>query len=233
MVRASRARAHGRPAGRCGCPGLGLGKEPAGSGCGGRGGSGLRLRDRRTARLWTCSRRQARPPRLAAARCGPDCLRRGQCLLLRGGAEPGPRAVSVKVRRGLAAVLPPGVRLPGTVGARSGAPVACLTLAGRPRGSVRPVAIAAMFHFVLAPGEGARDAVLVALAYPVADLLLLVLLAGAFAVLGWRVGLRWGLLATGLLWFSGGDVWFLLQSASSGGTRRAPGWTSPGWWEWL
>ena len=94
------------------------------------------------------------------------------------------------------------------------------------------VAIAAVFHFVLAPGEGARDAVLVALAYPVADLLLIVLLAGAFAVLGWRVGLRWGLLATGLLWFSGGDVWFLLQSAPARGTLRAPGWTSPGWWGW-
>ena len=43
------------------------------------------------------------------------------------------------------------------------------------------------------------------------------ILAGAFAVLGWWVGQKRWLLEAGLVCFCGGDVWFLLQSASTAG----------------
>lgn len=48
------------------------------------------------------------------------------------------------------------------------------------------VAIAVVFQAVLVRGEGNAAAAATALAYPVGDLLLLVLLAGALAAMGWR-----------------------------------------------
>lgn len=79
------------------------------------------------------------------------------------------------------------------------------------------VAIAAVFHLVLVPGQGATDAVLVALAYPVGDLLVLTALIGALAILGWRVGPRWWLLGAGLLAFCG------VTSGSCCSPRLPPG----------
>ena len=78
------------------------------------------------------------------------------------------------------------------------------------------LAVALVFRQVLVRGEGSFAAVAVALAYPVADLLVLVILVGALAIMGWRAGPRWWLLSAGLGSFSIGDVVFLFQSAGAG-----------------
>jgi len=78
------------------------------------------------------------------------------------------------------------------------------------------LAVALVFERVLVRSEGSATAVAVALAYPVVDLLLAVLLVGGLAVLGWRPGPVWWLLIAGLVAFCVGDVVFLLQAAGSG-----------------
>ena len=78
------------------------------------------------------------------------------------------------------------------------------------------LAVALVFQRVLVPGEGTTAAVAVALAYPVGDLLILLLLVGGLAVMGWRVGPVWWLLGAGLVAFCVGDVVFLLQSPDAG-----------------
>ena len=89
------------------------------------------------------------------------------------------------------------------------------------------LAVALVFGQALVRGEGSFAAVAVALAYPVADLLLLVILVGALAIMGWRVGPRWWLLSTGLLFFCLGDVVYLFQSA--GGGYVAGTWVDVAW----
>ena len=78
------------------------------------------------------------------------------------------------------------------------------------------LAVALVFQRVLVQGEGTTAAVAVALAYPVGDLLILLLLVGGLAVMGWRVGPVWWLLGAGLVAFCVGDLLFLLQSAGAG-----------------
>ena len=78
------------------------------------------------------------------------------------------------------------------------------------------LAVAVVFQRILVPGEGSASAVAMALAYPVVDLLLAILLVGGFAVMGWRTGPVWWLLIAGLVAFCVGDVVFLLQSAGAG-----------------
>ena len=90
------------------------------------------------------------------------------------------------------------------------------------------LALALVFRAVLVRGHGSSAAVATALAYPVGDLLLLVLFVGALAVLGWRPGPAWWLLAAGLGWFVLGDVVFLFQSASPQGYTTG-GWVDVTW----
>ena len=90
------------------------------------------------------------------------------------------------------------------------------------------LAIALVLDAVLVPGEGSRAAVVTALAYPVSDLLLVVLMVGAVASNGWQVGRTWWLLFFGLGWFIVGDVVYLLHSASETG-YVAGGWVDVTW----
>ncbi|MGH8869828.1 MAG: putative bifunctional diguanylate cyclase/phosphodiesterase [Actinomycetes bacterium] len=61
---------------------------------------------------------------------------------------------------------------------------------------------------------GSFAAVATNLAYPVGDLILLLLVLGALALLGPRAGLKWWLLAGGLVLFAAADSWFLTQVAA-------------------
>ena len=78
------------------------------------------------------------------------------------------------------------------------------------------IALTTVFERVLATGGGSVAELTVALAYPVADLLLVVLLMAAIAMMRWHVGALWSLLTAGLLCFALADVVFLLQSAGNG-----------------
>ena len=79
------------------------------------------------------------------------------------------------------------------------------------------VTVALVLDLVLVPGEGSAAAVATALAYPVGDLLLVVLLVGALSMTGWRAPTSWWLLFAGLGWFIVGDVTYLLQSTTDAG----------------
>jgi diguanylate cyclase len=75
-------------------------------------------------------------------------------------------------------------------------------------------AVAATFAFgpiMASAGKGSFAAIATNFAYPVADLLLLVLVLGALALLGPRSGLVWWLVAGGLAAFAAADTWFLSQ----------------------
>lgn len=61
---------------------------------------------------------------------------------------------------------------------------------------------------------GSRSAVLVGLAYPLGDLLLLAVSAGALAVLGWRTEGRWLLLAAAFVLFAVADTAYLFGTAA-------------------
>jgi diguanylate cyclase (GGDEF)-like protein len=62
--------------------------------------------------------------------------------------------------------------------------------------------------------HGEPATVLVGLAYPVGDLLLLALAAGMLPVLGWRAELRWGLLVAGFMSYAIADTIYLFQSSA-------------------
>jgi diguanylate cyclase len=90
------------------------------------------------------------------------------------------------------------------------------------------LAIALVFKPMLVPGEGSAAAAAIALAYPVMDLLLVVLMVGALGVMGWRVSPMWWLLTAGLGWVVVADVAALFQSASPAGFRPG-GWVDAAW----
>lgn len=85
--------------------------------------------------------------------------------------------------RGRVRRLPPSVWLDGLVGGLGAAAVAA----------------AALFGPILADTGGSPAAVAVNLPYPLGDLLLLVLVVGAFALLGWRPDRSWWLLGGGFV----------------------------------
>lgn len=78
-------------------------------------------------------------------------------------------------------------------------------------------ALGAAFVFgeLLTLSGGSFSTVFTRLAYPVADLTLLIVVVVAMAMLGWRPGRAWWLLALGLVAFSGADSIFLLQVTSN------------------
>ena len=61
---------------------------------------------------------------------------------------------------------------------------------------------------------GEPATVLVGLAYPVGDLLLLALAAGMLPFLGWRAELRWGLLVAGFMAYAVADTVYLFQTSA-------------------
>lgn len=75
------------------------------------------------------------------------------------------------------------------------------------------VVAAVAFGPIMAATGGSLSVVVVGLAYPVGDLLLLAAVIGALAVLGWRTEWRWGLLAAGLVCFAVADTVYLFQTA--------------------
>jgi diguanylate cyclase (GGDEF)-like protein len=62
--------------------------------------------------------------------------------------------------------------------------------------------------------QGEPAVVLVGLAYPVGDLLLLALTAGMLPILGWRAEWRWGLLVAGFMSYAVADTVYLFQSSA-------------------
>jgi two-component system, cell cycle response regulator len=75
--------------------------------------------------------------------------------------------------------------------------------------------------------HGSVDSVAVALAYPIADLLLLVLTIGALGVTGWRPGRVWLLIAASMLLTAVADSTYLYQAATS--TYQADTWIEGLW----
>jgi two-component system cell cycle response regulator len=78
-----------------------------------------------------------------------------------------------------------------------------------------------------AAGEGQTLAVATNLAYPIADLMLLTMVATAASFTGWRPGRSWGVLGVGLLLLAISDGVYLLQTAQGAyveGTLLDAGW---------
>jgi diguanylate cyclase (GGDEF)-like protein len=90
------------------------------------------------------------------------------------------------------------------------------------------LATAIVFKPMLVPGQGSAAAVAVALAYPVADLLMIVVVVGALSLIGWRVGPMWWLMIAGLSWVVVADVAAFFQSTSAAGFRPG-GWVDAAW----
>jgi two-component system cell cycle response regulator len=76
--------------------------------------------------------------------------------------------------------------------------------------------------------EGDPLGVAVALAYPLSDMLLLALIAGALAGTGWHLDRRWALLAGGTITFWLSDSLFAVAAVE--GTYESGGWFDAGWW---
>jgi diguanylate cyclase (GGDEF)-like protein len=90
-------------------------------------------------------------------------------------------------------------------------------------GGLGAAAIGAALAFqtiVDATGGAPASAVATNLAYPLADLLLLILVVGVVALMGWRPGRAWWLMATGFVLFAVADTVYLLRLASG---TYAPG----------
>ena len=96
-------------------------------------------------------------------------------------------------------------------------------------GGLGAAAICAAFAFqtILSATGGNAAAVVTNLAYPLADLLLLVMIVGVFALLGWRPERAWWLLAAGMVIFAVVDVVYLFQAAR--GTYVPGTWLDPLW----
>jgi diguanylate cyclase (GGDEF)-like protein len=90
------------------------------------------------------------------------------------------------------------------------------------------LAIALVFKPMLVPGQGSAAVVATALAYPVADLLMIVIVVGALGLIGWRVGAMWWLIIAGLGWVVVADVAAFFQSTSPEGFRPG-GWVDAAW----
>ena len=76
-------------------------------------------------------------------------------------------------------------------------------------------------------GDGETLAAITDMAYPVCDVVLLVLLAGMFTLEGWRLDRRWALLGAGLALVAAGDIMYLFLSAE--GSWNMITWIEPLW----
>jgi two-component system, cell cycle response regulator len=93
--------------------------------------------------------------------------------------------------------------------------------------AVAAVGTAVVFQAVLKMTGGSPAAVATNLAYPLADLTLIALVVWALAVVGWRPGRAWGLIAAGLLVFSISDCLYLYETAVGSYVYGSP--TDLGW----
>ncbi len=82
-------------------------------------------------------------------------------------------------------------------------------------------------EFVLARAVGSRAAVLTTMAYPVGDLILLVLVIGTCGLLGWRPGRMWLYLGAGMVVFAAADTTYAIRVAT--GTFQAGTLLDPTW----
>jgi two-component system cell cycle response regulator len=79
--------------------------------------------------------------------------------------------------------------------------------------AVAALAVAVVFDKVLSSTGGSSLVVATNLAYPLADLLLLALIVGMFALVGWRLDLTWAFVAAGFAAFAVADSTYLYQTA--------------------
>jgi diguanylate cyclase (GGDEF)-like protein len=95
-------------------------------------------------------------------------------------------------------------------------------------GALGITSIAAIyFTFVLSHTEGSRAAVLTTMAYPVSDLVLLVVIIGTCGLLGWRPDRIWVFLGIGFVLFTGADTLYVIRIANetyAAGTMMDPPW---------
>jgi len=96
---------------------------------------------------------------------------------------------------------------------------------------VAAVSAAIVFETALDSAEGAPLTVATSLAYPLVDLVLLGIAAGALAGTGWRLDRTWMLLALGVATFWLADSMYLVRVNQ--GTYEAGGWFDAGWWAGL
>jgi diguanylate cyclase (GGDEF)-like protein len=96
---------------------------------------------------------------------------------------------------------------------------------------VAALSAAIVFETALEYAEGAPLAVATSLAYPLVDLVLLGIAAGALAGTGWHLDRTWMLLAIGIATFWLADSMYLVQV--NHGTYEAGGWFDAGWWAGL
>jgi diguanylate cyclase (GGDEF)-like protein len=96
---------------------------------------------------------------------------------------------------------------------------------------VAAVSAAIVFETALEYAEGAPLAVATSLAYPLVDLVLLGIAAGALAGTGWRLDRTWMLLALGVATFWLADSMYLVRVNQ--GVYEAGGWFDAGWWAGL
>jgi two-component system, cell cycle response regulator len=97
--------------------------------------------------------------------------------------------------------------------------------------AVAALSAAIVFQTVLDHVSGEPLAVATALAYPITDLILLAVGAGALAGTGWRIDRTWLLIAAGILTFWLADSLYLVRTAA--GTYESGGWFDAGWWTGL
>jgi diguanylate cyclase (GGDEF)-like protein len=96
---------------------------------------------------------------------------------------------------------------------------------------IAAVSAAIVFETALEYASGAPLAVATSLAYPLVDLVLLGIAAGALAGTGWRLDRTWVLLALGIATFWLADSVYLVRVNE--GTYESGGWFDAGWWAGL
>jgi two-component system, cell cycle response regulator len=97
--------------------------------------------------------------------------------------------------------------------------------------AVAAIGTAVVFQAVLDVLNGSRAAVAVNLAYPLADLTLIALAVWGLALVRWRPGRAWGLIAAGLLVFSISDCLYLYETSTDSyvaGSATDIGWLAGG-----
>jgi two-component system, cell cycle response regulator len=94
--------------------------------------------------------------------------------------------------------------------------------------SVAAISAAIVFAAVLRGDSGAPLSFATALAYPLADMVLLAAVLGAVASMGWHLDRTWILLALGIFAFWLADSLYLTQTAA--GTYQEGSWFDVAWW---
>jgi two-component system cell cycle response regulator len=94
--------------------------------------------------------------------------------------------------------------------------------------AVSALSAALVFETLYDHVDGDPLGVAVALAYPLTDMVMLAVIAGALAGMGWRLDRRWALLAGGIVAFWLADSLFAVAAVA--GTYESGGWFDAGWW---